>query len=272
MELIFDEPLLTYDDEMTLARAIEAGVVAAEALAGRFPHEADRNELREIVVAGRAAWSRFLAANLKLVAYVVDPRSGDRYDELFQEGVLGLMEALQRYDHRQGHRFSTFAMPWIRLRVRDASLTHCGAVGVPPWRFRAWRRVHQVRTSLTLGGRTPTVAQIAAEVGRSAESVRELLAWQPPVSLLGEGRPLALVARATNAAQDAGWAAALDCLSVEERRVIDLRYGFDDARARTRPETAELLGVSVATVRRREASALRRLRKRPELMDAAQAA
>jgi len=129
------EPLLSATEEVDLATAIEAGVLAAEALqTGRSPAGATPVELALLVDLGEQARQRFLRANLRLVAMVarqVARRSGQPEGELFQEGCLGLLAAVRRFDHRRGHRFSTYAVNWIRAYAGAAASNAFGALNLP---------------------------------------------------------------------------------------------------------------------------------------------
>lgn len=261
--------LLNHDDEKTLARAIEAGVLAAAARErGTFPGPAA--DLAALETAGEAAWRRLAEANVRLVWLVVMPtarRTGVDSDDLFQEGYLGLLESMQRYDHTRDARFATFALPWIRMRVANAAATNLGSVGLPARRARAWRRVLGVEASLTaVLGRTPVDAEVALEAGEEPGVVRRLRAFVPATRLPDDADlaqpddtaplPLGALGRLVGG------------LSRDHREVIERRFGLGAHPAMTLAEVARHLGVSESTVRRRELAALDVLRGRAALVAA----
>lgn len=260
--LEFSEPLLTFDEEVTLAKSIEAGLLARQALDEGNPRYASAAELRELVRIGEEAHGRLIRANLRLVAYVVRTwhSTPETREELFQEGVLGLLEAIRRFDYRRGFRLATLALTWIRMRVGNAVATQCGRVGIPTGRAKAWRQAHARQSAMSMRlGRTPTVGELAASWGRSREWVAELLSWQPPTLLPPE------VAAGPSGSEDARTAAPntkrlLAALPAGQRTVIQLRFGLAGGEAMSAKEVAAELGMSESTVRRRERVALDTLR------------
>ena len=266
--MTFDEPVLSQADEHRLARAIEAGLLARHALeAGTRPAGASADDLAELRRQGEEAYQRFIRANLRLVAMVTfrtAARASLDVDDLFQEGVLGLLEALRRYDHTRGARFASFALPWIRMRVGELAVTRCGVIGLPASRAKAWAQAVAIRDALSVAlGRQPTLAEIAEYTGRPVEQVRALLGYVPAARVAdaeswadsgrGEARvetdPLAL-------------RRMLRRLSLEERAVVDRLYGLGGRGVLGYDEIAQELGVSISTVRRRERNALDRMRGR----------
>lgn len=276
MHLILDEPLLDADAEVELARAIEAGVLAATLLAqGRSLHGASPGELAAIAEGGRAARDRFVRANLRLVvreARGEARRAGLPEDELFQEGAAGLLMAVDRFDHARGLRFATYALPWIRSHIGKAVVRRCGALHLPTSGAEARRVVRSTAARLRAElGREATVQEVAREVRRPSATVAALLAHDAPASLTGvDGAMLERACPAAAAdfeAVESGLAAAAvawDDLPALEREVVALRFGLRDGRPRTYAEAAARLGVSASSVRRREAAALRRLRAAQE--------
>lgn len=121
------QPLLSAADEIELAKRIEAGLVAAEVLARRWSCEATPEELSELVAQGEQAWRQMWLANLGLVR-MLSHREGRSArapsEDLMQEGCLGLAQAIMRWDHRRGTRFSTVAWPWIENRLRRCVREH----------------------------------------------------------------------------------------------------------------------------------------------------
>lgn len=269
--LTFDEPLLTGTQERHLARSIEAGVLAAALLdVPSGATTASPAELTALHDQGREAFQQLVRANLRLVQSEARARAraaGLEAEELFQEGVLGLLEAARRYDHERGCRFATFALPWIRVRVAEAAASRFGELGMAGHRARRWRQASALRDRLTSElGRTPTPAEVAAAWGRPVAWVGALLAWQPALRLDGEGS-----GHPTVPGPDVGdsdqlrWARALRRLTADERAVVELRYGFGGREPGSLREVARQLRISDGTVRRREKSALAILQRCPEL-------
>jgi DNA-directed RNA polymerase sigma subunit (sigma70/sigma32) len=180
--------------------------------------------------------------------------------DLFQEGCLGLMAALQRYDHARGATFATYALFWIRSAIGAASAGHLGALNLPTSRAEQLRAARGVEVELTQQlGRVPEAAELAQALGRSERWTAALLAHAVP-------RPLDDVAPDLPApgsdpgpppSEVAGLLRHLDPLA---RSVLELRYGFGDGEPLSLAATARELGLSVGRVRRLEEHALEVLR------------
>ncbi|GAB3702380.1 sigma-70 family RNA polymerase sigma factor [Mariniluteicoccus flavus] len=274
MDLTLDEPLLTPDDEIDLARRIEAGALAEHLLAtGRTLRGATQGELAGIAAEGRAARDRFVRANLRLVAQVARVearRTGLPVDELFQEGALGVITAVDRFDHTRGLRFSTFAVAWIRSLIGKAALRRCGDLHLSTHHADLRRLALSAARRLAVDlRREPTSTEVAAELGRPVDLVAPLLAFQRPASLsTPDGGSLECPdpeAQQSFADVDHALVTAqipLDALNDEERSVIGLRFGLDGREPRAYADVAGQLGLSTSSVRRRERAALARLRSR----------
>lgn len=260
------QPLLTPDEEVQLAVQIEAGVLAADALTrGERPHGATAEELRWLVAAGTRARSRYVQANLRLVSMVAHQagvRAGLPEADLFQEGCLGLLTAVDRYDHRRGCRFATYALLWIRAFVNAASARMLGALNLPTSRATQLRQARGVETLLAQRlGRQPSSAELAAELGRSAGWTARLLAHERPqgldavddIAVVDTELEEVLVGRSPRVE-------LLTVLEGFDRRVVELLFGFRGA-AHTYAEVARALGVTSNRVRRAEVRALERLRE-----------
>ena len=265
-----EEPLLTPEEERLLAVQIEAGLLAREECVRPHPrHDATSVELGMLEEIGHQAWQRYIRANLRLVAMVSRPaatRSGLSESDLFQEGCLGLIQAVERFDYRRGHRFSTYALFWIRAFVGAATASRLGALNLPASRAEKLRAVRGVESELTqLLGRPAGAAEVAAHLGRPVEWVADLLSHQPPQSFDSiDLRAAELVdeqALALGSFSDLRplSAALLGQLPELERDVLVTRLGFTD-RTHSYVDTAAALGISVTRVRRLEARALERLR------------
>ena len=180
---------------------------------------------------------------------------------------LGLITAVERFDHTRGHGFSTYALFWIRAFVGAATAKVLGAMNLPTSRAEQLRAAHGLEAELTQSlGRPPTLRELADALGRSEEWTTGLLSHQMPHSLeLLDGASLErlyarddLDAVLTEPLQVRELLLRLDDL---DRRVIELRLGFADGDARTYTQTARLLDMSVSRVRRIETRALEKLRE-----------
>ncbi len=271
--LATDEPLLEAADEIALACDIEAGLFAREARqAGRHPHGASVEELRMLEERGECARQRYVRANLRLVAMVAlreARRSRLSDSDLFQEGCLGLIQAVMRFDHQRGCRFATYALIWIRAYVQAATASRCGQLNVPVSRAEKLRQVRGIESCLAQSlGRLATAADIAAEIGKDEQWVSRLLAVEAPQSLDSPESASAWELADDRAAdpfdqvltQSGHGEQLLAQLEDLERRVLQLRYGFDDGSAHSYTDTARQLSLSVTKVRRIETRALRLLR------------
>ena len=182
------EPLLTGSQVVELQCAIEAGLLARDArLSGSGFRDATDHELRLLEASGERARERFIRANLGLVGmisrqYAARCQLPDA--ELFQEGCLGLLTAVQRFDHVRGYRFSTYALFWIRAFVGAAAAKLLGAMNLPTSRAEQLRSARGLEAELSQGlGRPPTVGELAQALGRSESWTAGLLAHQRPRSL-----------------------------------------------------------------------------------------
>jgi RNA polymerase primary sigma factor len=264
------EPLLTSTQVVELQRAIEAGLLAREArLSCAGSVDATDQELRLLEACGERARQRFIQANLGLVGmisrqYAARCQLPDA--ELFQEGCVGLITAVQRFDHARGHRFSTYALFWIRAFVGAATAKLLGAMNLPTSRAEQLRSARGLETELSQQlGRPPTVAEMADALGRSENWTAGLLSHQRPRSLeLVDGGTLDRLQ-----ARDELEEVLADRMPMRElllrlddldRRVLELRLGFADGEPKSYAETARVLQISVTRVRRIEARALETLR------------
>lgn len=266
-----EESLLSAAEEIHLAEEIEVGLLAAECLAtGARPAGATEAELEFLVRHGEECRRRFLRANLGLVGLIAHheaARSQLDHNELFQEGCLGLIHALARFDHRRGVRFASYAMAWIRSSVRAATATRCGALNLPPRRAETLRRLRGLEMRLTQSlGRPATADDLARATGQSAAWVRSLLATRTTSSLdpTETGVPDLCDPTAEDSFDRVGRNRSgpdlLSKLCGLERQVVGLRYGFDDGEPHSCTEIARRLAVPVGRVRRAESRALEKLR------------
>ena len=259
-----DAPLLTPEEEVRLAREIEAGVLAADALLrGLRPHGATAEELRCLVAAGENARFRYVQSNLRLVAMVVLPasaRAGLPEADLFQEGCLGLLIAVDRFDVGRGCRFATYALQWIRAFVNAASARLLGTMNLPASRAVQLRQARGIEALLTQElGRLPSASELASALGRSQDWTARLLAHEQPQALHEVGD-------LPDADQDLDHvitgdvtAELLRVLPGLDRRVMELLIGFR-GEPMTYAEVARELATTSNRVRRAEQRALQRLR------------
>jgi RNA polymerase sigma factor (sigma-70 family) len=280
LDEIGHEPPLSKDEEEALGRAIEQGRQALRELERSAALSADeRSALEEAGAAGERARQRLIRANLRLVVSVARQwsRAGLPLLDLVQEGNLGLLRAVERFDHRRGFRFSTYATWWIRQAIGRAVANSGRLVRLPVHTGEALRRVvrEQRRLEDDQSGRA-TPESVASRVGLRPEQVVALLRLAPePVSIsepLGPGgRELGSVVADTTAMAPADLALAsllsaevarlLDALETRDRQVMSLRFGLRGDAPLTVDAIAEVLGVSRESVRHSQARALRTLRR-----------
>jgi len=261
---------LTRAEVVELQRAIEAGLLARDVrISGAGFADATEQELQVLEDHGEQARQRFIRANLGLVGmvsrqYAARSRLPDA--ELFQEGCVGLITAVERFDYGRGHEFSTYALFWIRAFVGAATANLLGAMNLPTSRAEQLRAAHGLEAELAQSlGRPPTLRELADALGRSEDWTAGLLSHQRPRSLeLVDGAALErlhardeLEAALTEPVQVRELLLRLDDL---DRRVLELRLGFVDGEVRTYADTARVLKISVTRVRRIEARALDKLR------------
>ena len=280
--------LLTREDEQRLGRVIDAGRRAARSLSGKGKTSGGRTEeeettLREQVAAGERAAKAFVEANLRLVVSIAKryQSSGLPLLDLVQEGNMGLIHALEKFDFSRGFKFSTYATWWIRQAITRAIANTGRTIRLPVHAGETVARVQRAKGQLESElGRTPRVEELAAECDLNCERVTEALRLAPhpasifePLASDGDGEiTLADVVQDPDAVLpiDQIIAASLPThvaqllatLSEHERRVVSLRYGFDRGQARTLSEVGKACGLSAEGVRQVERRALAKLRLR----------
>ncbi len=276
--------LLSATEEIALAISMQKGKRAQERLreASDLTIE-DMSKLRSEDARGRASRRRLIEANLRLVVSVARKYAGRGISllDLIQEGNFGLLRAVDRFDYRKGHRFSTYATWWIRQAITRAIADQSRTIRLPVHMVEAVGRLTQVSHRLQQRlGREPLADEIAEEMNISPDKVRQIVgASQQTVSLempIGEEEDASLgdiiedrntVAPADAASQQILKEEVVDMLSgltEREKRVIQLRYGLEDGYNRTLAELGDELGVSRERVRQIEAEALTKLRASKE--------
>ena len=286
-------PLLTADQEIDLAQKIEAGELATRVLAAgkqkKQPHLDKEQEkilegkseedLQEMVAYGEDAKKKLAEANLRLVVSIAKRYVGRGmlFLDLIQEGNLGLIKAVEKFDFRKGFKFSTYATWWIRQAITRAIADQARTIRIPVHMVETINKLIRIsRQLLQELGREPTPEEIAEQMNIPVGRVREILKIsQEPVSLetpIGEEEDSHLgdFIQDDNVPVPADAAAfmllkeqlveVLSTLTDREQKVLRLRFGLDDGRARTLEEVGKEFNVTRERIRQIEAKALRKLR------------
>lgn len=285
-------PLLSAEEEINLAQRMEEGNVATEKiqlLKARMEEaedEAEKAEIQEEIKAmqkdidlGSDAKKRLAEANLRLVVSIAKRYVGRGmlFLDLIQEGNLGLIKAVEKFDYRKGYKFSTYATWWIRQAITRAIADQARTIRIPVHMVETINKLIRVsRQLLQELGREPSPEEIAAEMNMPVERVREILKIsQEPVSLetpIGEEEDSHLgdFIQDDNVPVPADAAAftllkeqleeVLGTLTEREQKVLTLRFGLEDGRARTLEEVGKEFNVTRERIRQIEAKALRKLR------------
>ncbi|NUT30759.1 MAG: RNA polymerase sigma factor [Streptomyces sp.] len=273
-------PLLTAAEEVELARRVEAGLFAEEKLLNTPDLDSQLAlDLDRLVVMGRMAKRRLIEANLRLVVSVAKRYVGRGLTmlDLVQEGNLGLIRAVEKFDYARGYKFSTYATWWIRQAMSRALADQARTIRVPVHVVELINRVVRVqRRMLQERGYEPTPEEVAAHLDLLPERVSEVLRLaQEPVSLhapVGEEDDVALGdliedGDAASPVESAAFLllrehleAVLSTLGERERKVVQLRYGLADGRPRTLEEIGRIFGVTRERIRQIESKTLNKLR------------
>ena len=271
--------LLTAVEEVTLSKRIEAGLYAQEKLAELPPGDDLAPLLQIIIEEGKAAKNRLLEANLRLVVSIAKRYTGRgmAFLDLIQEGNLGLIRAVEKFDYTKGYKFSTYATWWIRQAITRAMADQARTIRIPVHMVEQVNRMVRARRDLaTKLGREPSIGEIANAMDVPEFQVIELISYdREPVSLdqaVGEDGESALgdfVAAVDH--RDPGDGVARGelrseveivraTLSERESAVIRLRFGLDDGRQRTLDEVGREFGLSRERIRQIEKVSMLKLR------------
>ena len=274
-------PLLTKDDEVRLAQTIEAGAKAREELEAdaKDASPAQKRELRRTVRHGAAAQQTFVQSNLRLVVSIAKKyqASGLPLLDLIQEGNLGLMHAVEKFDWRKGFKFSTYATWWIRQAITRGIANTGRTIRLPVHAGDTLARLQKARTRLELKlGRPPTQSELSVECELPEDKVVEALRFAlEPLSLSEPLREdgdaeLADVVEDRNADSPFEVAASallpgeihrlLNPLDEREREILRLRFGLDRGEPRTLEEVGEHFHLTRERIRQIEEAGLRKLR------------
>ena len=284
-------PLLSADEEIELAQNMEDGAVAIEkinVLKGRLDgaSEEEKAEIKQEIKTlqrdvdkGADAKKRLAEANLRLVVSIAKRYVGRGmlFLDLIQEGNLGLIKAVEKFDYKKGYKFSTYATWWIRQAITRAIADQARTIRIPVHMVETINKLIRVsRQLLQELGREPSPEEIAKEMSMPVERVREILKIsQEPVSLetpIGEEEDSHLgdFIKDDNVPVPADAAAftllkeqleeVLGTLTEREQKVLTLRFGLEDGRARTLEEVGKEFNVTRERIRQIEAKALRKLR------------
>ncbi len=272
-------PLLTHEEEIKLAQQLEQGRAAEQLLARDGHDQAERSKLQRQIELGRQAREHLIKANTRLVVSVAKKYTGQGvpFLDLIQEGNLGLMKAVDKFDYRRGYKFSTYATWWIRQAVSRAVADQGRTIRLPVHMGDSIRRIYRTAQRLEqMRGRPPTPEEIADDMGLTPRRVRWMLrVSRHPISLekpVGEEEDSEFGsfiedAEARLPDEEAGHDLLreqiedlLGTLTPREARILRLRFGLQDGHSYTLEEVGRKFGLTRERIRQIEVRALRRLR------------
>ncbi|HVM12993.1 MAG TPA: RNA polymerase sigma factor RpoD [Egibacteraceae bacterium] len=274
-------PLLTPEEEVDLAKRVEAGLAATQLLADESLAliDVERTKLDRIERGGQLAKRKLVEANLRLVVSIAKRHVGRGLLllDLIQEGNLGLIRAVDKFDYTKGYKFSTYATWWIRQAITRAIADQARTIRIPVHMVETINRVVRMQRQLLQDlGREPTAEEIGREVELSAERVRQIQQLsQEPVSLetpVGEEDESSLsdfledtdavipLDAASFALMQEQIQLILHTLTAREQKVIKMRFGMTDGQPRTLEEVGVEFGVTRERIRQIESKTLSKLR------------
>jgi RNA polymerase primary sigma factor len=272
--------LLTAEQEVELSRRIEAGLFAEEKLTTREDLDGRlRADLSTIVTEGRAAKNHLLEANLRLVVSIAKRYTGRgmAFLDLIQEGNLGLIRAVEKFDYTKGYKFSTYATWWIRQAITRAMADQARTIRIPVHMVEVINKLGRIQRELLQDlGREPTPEELAKEMDITPEKVLEIQQYaREPISLdqtigdegdsqLGDfiedsEAVVAVDAVSFSLLQDQ-LQQVLQTLSEREAGVVRLRFGLTDGQPRTLDEIGQVYGVTRERIRQIESKTMSKLR------------
>jgi RNA polymerase primary sigma factor len=265
-------PLLTAEQEVDLARRIEAGLFAGEKLTSGIAMSSQlRRELELVEGDGRTAKQGLIEANLRLVVSIAKRYTGRGmlFLDLIQEGNLGLIRAVEKFDYTRGYKFSTYAIWWIRQAITRSMADQGRTIRVP---------AHMIDAINKLNGREATPIELAAELDLTVDRVREIqaiaqepISFQSPIGedsatlgdLIEDVDAVAPAEAATYTMMLQQLADVLATLGEREQQVITMRYGLTDGFSHTLEEVGQRFGVTRERIRQIETKTLQKLRQPP---------
>ncbi|HEX8682691.1 MAG TPA: RNA polymerase sigma factor [Ardenticatenaceae bacterium] len=273
-------PLLTADQEVALAQQIEAGQEAREKLRKRqFANQDEKERLQRVIRLGELGRDHLTKANSRLVVSIAKKYMGQGVQllDLIQEGNLGLMKAVDKFDWRRGYKFSTYATWWIRQAVTRAIADQGRTIRVPVHMSDRIRKLYRISRELEQKfGREPSPKEIAEEMDLTPQKVRWMLrisrrplSLEKPVGEEGDTELGSFIededtpSPPENASHELlrkELENALATISPREARILRLRFGLIDGRAHTLEELGQKFGLTRERIRQIEGEALRRLR------------
>ena len=281
LDAIAKTPLLSAEEEVQLARAIEAGLFAQEILDGNETTSTDatREELEQLVELGEQAMQRFIKANLRLVVSVARKygRAQMPLLDLVQEGNTGLIRAVEKFDYTKGYKFSTYATWWIRQAITRAMADQARTIRIPVHMVEVINKLGRIQRELLQDlGREPTPYELSKEMDITEDKVLEIQQYaREPISLdqtigdegdsqLGDfiedsEAVIAVDAVSFTLLQDQ-LQDVLHTLSEREAGVVKLRFGLTDGMPRTLDEIGQVYGVTRERIRQIESKTMSKLR------------
>jgi RNA polymerase primary sigma factor len=273
-------PLLNAEQEVELAKRIEAGLFAEEKLAEELRLSADeRIDLEWIAEDGRRAKNHLLEANLRLVVSLAKRYTGRGmlFLDLIQEGNLGLIRAVEKFDYTKGYKFSTYATWWIRQAITRAMADQARTIRIPVHMVEVINKLARVQRQMLQDlGREPTPEELAAELDMTPEKVIEVQKYgREPISLhtpLGEDGDsefgdLIEDSEAIQPGEAVSFTllqeqlhSVLDTLSEREAGVVSMRFGLTDGQPKTLDEIGKVYGVTRERIRQIESKTMSKLR------------
>ncbi len=272
-------PLLNAEQEVELAKRIEAGLFAEEKMAGGIKNEKLHREMEWIAEDGRRAKNHLLEANLRLVVSLAKRYTGRGmlFLDLIQEGNLGLIRAVEKFDYTKGYKFSTYATWWIRQAITRAMADQARTIRIPVHMVEVINKLARVQRQMLQDlGREPTPEELAKELDMTPEKVVEVQKYgREPISLhtpLGEDGDsefgdLIEDSEAVVPADAVSFTLlqeqlhqVLDTLSEREAGVVSMRFGLTDGQPKTLDEIGKVYGVTRERIRQIESKTMSKLR------------